>query len=293
MEDGKYDVDDTYYTPTIFDNCLIRGKFVLCSMENVIFSLTHISMTKFEKSKMQNDLFITCSVSSTEIQDCNLSNLKTYKTDLLEIDFTDDKKSILNDNTFFDYKIHSKKPKVNMKVKTDAGWIVGDYNGVLQGKALTLLNVSRLYDNNNLYKLSGEYYYRAKTTEYKSLKGLNKIISLIEKILCGYGERPSFTMITIFISIFVFAGIYMFTGINAAGETIQYTLVGGNKVRILHMANDFWKSIFFSITTFSTVGYGNYVPIGNWSMLFSGIQMIIGVSLCALWTGCLLRKIIR
>ena len=56
---------------------------------------------------------------------------------------------------------------------------------------------------------------------------------------------------------------------------------------------DYGKCLFFSITTFSTVGYGNYVPLGICSMFVSGLHMFVGVSLCALWTGCIFRKISR
>ena len=83
----------------------------------------------------------------------------------------------------------------------------------------------------------------------------------------------------------------MFSGINAAGNIIKYSFGGGALLK--DIICDYGKCLFFSITTFSTVGYGNYVPLGAVSMVVSGIHMIIGVCLCALWTGCIFRKISR
>ena len=83
----------------------------------------------------------------------------------------------------------------------------------------------------------------------------------------------------------------MFSGIDAAGEIIKYSFNGNTPVMVV--VCDYGKCLFFSVTTFSTVGYGNYVPLGTLSMIISGIHMIVGVSLCALWTGCIFRKISR
>ncbi len=83
----------------------------------------------------------------------------------------------------------------------------------------------------------------------------------------------------------------MFSGIDAGGEVIKYSI--GGTTPILQVLYDYGKCVFFSITTFSTVEYGNYVPIGCVSMILSGLHMLIGVSLCALLTGCVFRKIAR
>ena len=55
---------------------------------------------------------------------------------------------------------------------------------------------------------------------------------------------------------------------------------------------DFMKSLYFSIVTFTTVGYGDITPIG-YSVLLSGIEMLLGVTMVGIWTATLARKITR
>ena len=54
------------------------------------------------------------------------------------------------------------------------------------------------------------------------LTGIDKTKSTIFWLLCGYGERPTYALITSLEIIFVFAVIYMFTGLSIEGVTINY-----------------------------------------------------------------------
>lgn len=161
-------------------------------------------------------------------------------------------------------------------------------------KSKSLKAISRIFEINNFSKSSGEYYYQSKLLERESLSGIDKFKSNISLLLCGYGERPLFTSISIVATILVFSLVYMFTGINVNGTPLNYTVsANGTPVGVLRAFSDYGKCVFFSITTFSTVGYGNYLPSGLWSTVLSAVQMTTGVGLSALWTGCVLRKLLR
>lgn len=84
----------------------------------------------------------------------------------------------------------------------------------------------------------------------------------------------------------------MFTGINADGYSINYTIIGGYPVGLFKAITDYGQCLYFSIIT-GTIGYGNYDPVGVLSKIISSLQMIMGISLFALWTGCIFRKIAR
>lgn len=119
------------------------------------------------------------------------------------------------------------------------------------------------------------------------------MISTGSLILCGYGERPLFTMVSMIVSILVFALIYMFTGFSTGNQQIFLNTVIEAWPHLTQILKYYGHSVFFSVTTFSTVGYGNYVPVGEISSCLAAVQMIIGISLSALWTGCVFRKIAR
>ena len=49
---------------------------------------------------------------------------------------------------------------------------------------------------------------------------------------------------------------------------------------------------YFSLATFTSVGYGDIFPIG-YSILLSCLEMILGVTMMGVWTATLARKITR
>lgn len=292
LEDGKMGIDDTYYAPTIFKACTFIGRFSDCDIEHSLFEKVYLSSTKFERCSLQDSVFKMCALSSADIKDCNLCSFGICHTDILEVSFSDEHKSIVNENTFIDYKIKTKREKGKAEILTASGWKSSNYDDMCLKKAKSIKAISRIFDQNDLSDFSGEYFYQSKLAEFKALHKLPKFISTLELGLCGYGERPLFTMFTIISTTLLFGLIYMYTGIDADGYFVDYSISGSN-VGFVKAISDYGKCLFFSVTTFSTVGYGNYVPIGVLSMIISGLHMIVGISLCALWTGCIFRKIAR
>lgn len=289
IENGCHEIDDMYYAPAIFENCIFIADFLDCEIENALFERANFTSSKFQRTSLQHSVMTTCAISSLEMKDCNLRNFTIYRTDILDISFTDERLTMVNENTILDYIVKAKRK--NEGKRNESGWIAKNYDDLCLKKSQTIRNFSKLFTENGYSDCGGEYFYRAKRIELKALHGFDKFKSIVSLVLCGYGERPSFTIGTILISTLLFGFIYMFSGINAAGNIIKYSFGGGALLK--DIICDYGKCLFFSITTFSTVGYGNYVPLGAVSMVVSGIHMIIGVCLCALWTGCIFRKISR
>jgi uncharacterized protein YjbI with pentapeptide repeats len=289
IEKGYHEVDNTYYAPTIFEGCVFVCDFVNCDVEYSLFERANFTLSNFKKSSLQYSVMNTCAMSSVQMQDCNLRDFSIRNTDIIDILFPDEQLTTVNENTLLDYSIKAKRKNANQK--NDSGWIASSYDDMCLKKAQTIRNISRLFGECGYSDCEGELFYRAKRAELKGLHGDDKFKSVIALIICGYGERPSFTLLSIIIFTLLSGLLYMFSGIDAGGEVIKYSL--GGTTPILQVLYDYGKCVFFSITTFSTVGYGNYVPIGCISMILSGVHMLIGVSLCALLTGCIFRKIAR
>ena len=275
--------------PSILIGCIFVADFMNCTLDNSLIEKTNFTLSNFRNTSLQNTVLDCCALYSVSIQDCTLQDMAIVDTDILKVSFDDKQRSTVSEKTFIDYKIKTKKRDIDKK--NSSGWIAASYDGMYLDKTMSIRGFSDLFSQNGYPDISGELFYRAKILERTGVHGHEKVKPWIGFLLCGYGERPSFAFLVIVLSTLLFALLYMFAGVDAAGDYIKYSL--GGSTPFPRVISDYWKCVFFSITTFSTVGYGNYVPAESMSMLLAAIQMFFGVSLCALWTGCFFRKIAR
>jgi hypothetical protein len=123
--------------------------------------------------------------------------------------------------------------------------------------------------------IAGEFFYREKECERKGSKNILKRLKLtFFWLFWGYGERPFRTIALSIASIFVFA--------------ISYFLLGG-----LHNAT-FWNCLYFSATSFTALGYGNWVSTPSmWTRVVGVSEAVFGVVMIASFVAILARKMAR
>lgn len=153
-------------------------------------------------------------------------------------------------------------------------------------------NIQAKFEQNGLFNNAGEYYYLSKCMDRNNLKGINKIKSYIFWALCGYGERSTYALIISLEILLIFTIAYMFLGLNINGKIINYSICFIFNLPMDNLILDFFYSLYFSIVTFTAVGYGDITPIG-YSIVVSALEMVLGVTMVGLWTATLARKIIR
>lgn len=256
---------------TYFINCTFKK----CNFKKTIFKNISLNNSKFNSCNMIDCIISLSYIESIYIKDCDCRAFKTINTIIEIIEFEDDYLTKFNENTYID------KMDVHKKDKNFYEKIFKVYK-----------NVGSIFESNTFLNNSGEYYYLAKCMERKSLNGLGKIKSYILWLLCGYGERPTYALITSLEILLLFTILYMFTGLDVNGEIIKYDIFFILNLPINNLASDFFYSLYFSIVTFTTVGYGDITPIG-YSIMLSGFEMILGVTMVGVWTATLARKITR
>lgn len=296
---------NTYFNMTTFEDCMMDNcdiswrelqqkssmlgvKFIDCRLDNSRIANIYIDAW-FEGCILENAVWDHCVILDCGVAGCELDGFGIVNSERVNIKFSDQKLSTVGEKTFIDYRI--KKRRVS--TLDEKAWY--DYLELLGDKAATLHGLASVFEKNGLANHAGEYYYQAKSLEYRTLPrwSVEKFADWIKWALCGYGERPSHTFFTIVASTLFFAVLYFFGGIDANGYVIDYCIAKLGEAGILQIMRDYGHCLFFSVTTFSTVGYGNYVPLGAYSSLFAAVHMLTGVGLCALWTGCIFRKLSR
>ena len=54
-----------------------------------------------------------------------------------------------------------------------------------------------------------------------------------------------------------------------------------------------WIAFYFSVVTFTTLGYGDYVPGSVAGQVFAGAEALLGVFVMSLFLVCFVRKFSR
>lgn len=262
---------------SVFDrkSILVNCEFKKCNVEKGIFESINLKNVKFERTSLKECIFNNVYFSKIVINDCDMRACKIINPDIKELEFEDNYLSKFDEYTFIDKIIIDKKYKKN-------------YNYAFK----VYKNIASKFESNGLLNIAGEYYYISKCMEHKSLSGLSKAKSSIFWLLCGYGERPTFALITSLEIVLLFAIIYMITGLSVGEYVINYKELIFQGLPLENLNTDFMQSLYFSIVTFTTVGYGDITPI-DLSILLSGIEMLLGVTMVGVWTATLARKITR
>lgn len=258
------------------DDCIfIQSIFKECNLQDSVFKDCRINDSKFMQSSLENSIFKNIEIFNIQINDCDCRRLKILSSSIEKLKFEDKYMTKLDEEIFID------------TIKLDK-----KYRKSYEETSKVYKSIAKKLEENNLQDYSSEYYYLSKCIENKSLTGIDKVKSTIFWLLCGYGERPTYALITSLEIILIFALIYMFTGLSIDGVIINYVDVFSQGLPVKGLITDFMSCLYFSTVTFTTVGYGDITPV-YMSIFLSGVEMFLGLTMMGIWTATLARKIIR
>ena len=129
---------------------------------------------------------------------------------------------------------------------------------------------------------------------FESILGA-KIKYLQEQIyrLLGYGESPAVFLVLSLATIFLCALLFMFSGYSYQGNTINRDLFFPlNMSSIDNFLKDFSTSLYVSIVTFSTLGYGDACPIGK-TRVIACVEALLGLVFVSSFVATFLKKLIK
>jgi len=141
-----------------------------------------------------------------------------------------------------------------------------------------------------IFAMSGYFIQRELTVRRYRMPRLStgRILSKIVDLFCGYGEAPSRVVIFSMILILICAMAYFFTGLDYSGEVQQFSWDNGFASNLA----TFGGCLYYSVVTFTTLGYGDFIPIG-FSRVIAALEAFIGSFTMALFVVVFVKKMTR
>ena len=137
---------------------------------------------------------------------------------------------------------------------------------------------------------------------YSHFKTLHKWLwSCFLNAIYGYGEKPWNVIFSAGILIFIFALLFNLIGIgNPEIIEIKGTAIHQNSGDIVNLVSkgllknnvirNFPDSLYFSLITFTTLGYGDFRPLEGWGRILAGSEAFIGAFMMALFVYTFARR---
>ncbi|WAJ71088.1 ion channel [Catenovulum adriaticum] len=151
-------------------------------------------------------------------------------------------------------------------------------------------DIRKAAEHQGLFDLTSHCIYKELTMRRMQMPALSKprIISKMVDLFCGYGEKPVNVIIFSFVFILGCALAYFLFGIQQNMHLVQLNFEQSLSQNISH----FVTALYYSVITFTTLGYDNIAPIGI-SRLIAAIQAFSGSFIMALFVLVFVKKMTR
>lgn len=151
-------------------------------------------------------------------------------------------------------------------------------------------HLRRVFENEGLFETAGYFFEREMVTRRKQMPKYSfaRLMSKMVFLFCGYGEEPLRVVIFTNVIIFLFAILYFFSGVSFSGNVLVYSSTASLSDNLYTFAN----SLYFSVVTFTTLGYGDLTPQGI-SRFFASCEALIGSFTLALFVVVFVKKMTR
>jgi len=151
-------------------------------------------------------------------------------------------------------------------------------------------NLRRTCESDGLFETAGWFFQKEMKMRRKQMPRFSskRFISKLVEFSCGYGERPLRIVLLSALVILLFTGVFFMTGLTYNDQVLQLSLNASFEENIFELLN----TLYFSVITFTTLGYGDVLPIGI-SKLFAGIEALLGGFILALFVVVFVKKMTR
>lgn len=222
------------------------------------------------------------SLMKANLHSANLHHTKLENTNLLGMQL----KQTRVDNIVIGEQIRQEKFAYHFKEKHNHEKAIDNFE---QSEEI-YRNLRKSAENQGLYKLVGEFYYRELIMRRSQLDkwSFEWCFSKLADLLCGYGEKPANIVVFSLFLIFACSLLYFFFGVAHGDSLIQFDSSLSAEQNISH----FGMSIYYSVVTFTTLGYGDVTPMGV-TRFIAALEAFIGSFTIALYVVVFVKRMGR
>lgn len=233
----------------------------------------------------------------TDLRNVDLSGARLYQTEFRDVRINDDTTFGLEDNRYGEKCRYDYDP--NTEVSTD------DDTSRLEAAAWTYRRLESLFEENAMDKRARNAHIRKEEAQRRNLrenefppdpwlKPLGRyLISTLNWHLHRHGESLR-RLLWVSGSLILGCGlIYSVAGIARSDPETTYRITLADLTTPGAALVDLLNGVYFSVITFSTVGYGDFYPASPFSRILVGIESLIGALFIALFVFVIGRRVAR
>ncbi len=222
------------------------------------------------------------SIMKADLRDANLNCANLENANMLGVKWLGSK----FENIKFGAKLKQEK---DAKAAKNAGNTTASIDYLEQAEEI-YRDLRKHAEHEGIFTLSGFFIQKELTMRRLQLPrySFKRLLSKMVDIFCGYGEAPLRIIGLSIAIIFLCALLYSFTGLNYQ-DSIQI-ISSDNTLK--ENFGLFLSSLYYSVVTFTTLGYGDFTPVGL-SRAIAAVEAFTGSFTIALFVVVFVKKMTR
>ncbi|MFI8748281.1 ion channel [Pseudomonas sp. NPDC077186] len=154
----------------------------------------------------------------------------------------------------------------------------------------TYRNLRLHLEQAGLFEQAGYFFHREMLMRRLQMPRFStrRLLSWLVDLFCGYGEKPLNVVLFSLGLIGVCGLLYFLTGVNQGGQTLGLRFDRS----LLGNLQDLLACLYYSVVTFTTLGYGDITP-GGLARLIAAVEAFVGSFTMALFVVVFVKKMTR
>lgn len=281
--------EDLSSSPSLEKKSLSYSSFFNCNLSNSNLEMTDLSYARMEKCNLHSSCLAMSGGFNIKLINSDLTNADLFQSHFSECDFSGSN----FENVYFE-NAEFNNNKVNYLTKFDVKFRdINSERTMPEEQKPDILRAIRLsYEKAELWVNMDSFLYQEKLVQRKSIlwprlkenkrqeNFFEWFFSLISGVFSGYSTKPARVIFLALVLTLIFSALYLFFG-TPSHKSLNHSAI--------------FESLYFSFTTFATLGYGDisYSASHPYLRILSTLEAWLGAITLSSFVVVLSRKVFR